>query len=583
MKKPILLTALGAAACAAPAAAREQPNILVILADDMGYSDIGCYGGLIRTPNLDSLAAHGLRYTQFYNTARSCPSRASLLTGLHPHQTGIGHMAKKQHGEEGYRGDLNDRCVTIAEVLRTTGYATYAVGKWHVTNQLSPSGAKDNWPLQRGFDHFYGTIMGGGSYYDPATLCRGNDYITPENDPAYRPETFYYTDAIADNALQFLATHHDRQAGKPFFMYMAFTAAHWPMQVPEEEAASYHGVFDKGWDELRREKYHRMRQSGLLDPSWALSTDETVVPWRTVQNKDFEIRCMEVYAGIVSRMDRNIGRVVEWLRRQGMLDNTIILFLQDNGGCAEGMERQRPPFKVRVPQGETLAPMAPDELQTLLIPFKTRDGRPMRRGQVEAGGADTYVAYGKGWAHLSDTPFREYKHWVHEGGIATPLIVHWPAGITARGELRKTPGQLPDIMATCVDLAGAHYPESYGDKAITPCEGTSLAGSFEDDTMPERDLFWEHEGNRAVRSGRWKLVYKASKGRKQDIPLSAWELYDLKTDRTECRDIAAERPRLVLELARKWEAFAERCQVKPWPTTSKTPAKKQTLKISEHE
>ena len=453
MKKPILLTALGAAACAAPAAAREQPNILVILADDMGYSDIGCYGGLIHTPNLDSLAAHGLRYTQFYNTARSCPSRASLLTGLHPHQTGIGHMAKKQHGEEGYRGDLNDRCVTIAEVLRTAGYATYAVGKWHVTNQLSPSGAKDNWPLQRGFDHFYGTIMGGGSYYDPATLCRGNDYITPENDPAYRPETFYYTDAIADNALQFLATHHDRQAGKPFFMYMAFTAAHWPMQVPEEEAASYHGVFDKGWDELRREKYHRMRQSGLLDPSWALSTDETVVPWRTVQNKDFEIRCMEVYAGIVSRMDRNIGRVVEWLRRQGMLDNTIILFLQDNGGCAEGMERQRPPFKVRVPQGETLAPMAPDELQTLLIPFKTRDGRPMRRGQVEAGGVDTYVAYGKGWAHLSDTPFREYKHWVHEGGIATPLIVHWPAGITARGELRKTPGQLPDIMATCVDLA----------------------------------------------------------------------------------------------------------------------------------
>mgnify|MGYP000327866993 CR=1 FL=1 len=235
MKKPILLTALEAAACAAPAAAREQPNILVILADDMGYSDIGCYGGLIRTPNLDSLAAHGLRYTQFYNTARSCPSRASLLTGLHPHQTGIGHMAKKQHGEEGYRGDLNDRCVTIAEVLRTAGYATYAVGKWHVTNQLSPSGAKDNWPLQRGFDHFYGTIMGGGSYYDPATLCRGNDYITPENDPAYRPETFYYTDAIADNALQFLATHHDRQAGKPFFMYMAFTAAHWPMQVPEEE------------------------------------------------------------------------------------------------------------------------------------------------------------------------------------------------------------------------------------------------------------------------------------------------------------------------------------------------------------
>lgn len=585
MKNAIILTVLGGAASAAPAAAQQRPNILVILADDMGYSDIGCYGGVIRTPNLDSLTANGLRYTQFYNTARSCPSRASLLTGLHPHQAGMGHMTQDR-GQEGYRGELNDRCVTLGEALRTAGYETFAVGKWHVAKNIDPAGSKHNWPLQRGFDHFYGTIMGGGSYYDPATLCRGNDYVTPENDPEYRPEKFYYTDAIADNAVKFLGEHKKAQNGKPFFMYMAFTAAHWPMQVPEEEVEPYYGAFDNGWDELRRAKYREMIRRGLIDPRWSLSTDETVTPWRTVENKEFETRCMEVYAGVVSRMDRNIGRVVGWLREQGMLDNTVILFLQDNGGCAEPMERMRKPFTVRIPEGETLAPMGPDELQTRLIPFKSRDGRPMRRGQVAAGDADTYVAYGKGWAHLSDTPFREYKHWVHEGGIATPLIVHWPAGIAARGEMRKTPGQLPDIMATCTDLAGAQYPEQHDGKPIPACEGVSLTGSFAADrAQPGRCLYWEHEGNRAVRSGRWKLVYKAVPGREQDIPLAAWELYDLETDRTECCDVAAKHPEKVKELAAKWDAFAKRCQVKPWPTpqAAKAPAKKQTPKTSKHE
>lgn len=582
MKKPILL-ALGAAACAAPAAAQQRPNILVILSDDMGYSDIGCYGGAIRTPNLDSLAANGLRYTQFYNTARSCPSRASLLTGLHPHQAGIGHMTQNR-GQEGYRGDLNDRCVTMAEVLRAAGYETFAVGKWHVTKQTKPSGEKNNWPLQRGFDHFYGTIMGGGSYYDPATLCRGNDFVTPENDPVYKPETFYYTDAIGDNAVLFLDEHRKEHADKPFFMYMAFTAAHWPMQVPEEEVEPYYRAFDKGWDELRREKYRRMISLGLVDPQWALPTDQSVTPWRTVANRAFETRCMEVYAGIVSRMDRNIGHVVAWLREQGMLENTVILFLQDNGGCAEPMERQRQPFTVRIPEGETLAPMSPGELQTRLVPVKTRDGRPMRRGQIMPGDADTYVAYGRGWAHLSDTPFREYKHWVHEGGIATPLIVHWPAGIASRGEFRNTPGQLPDIMATCAQLGQARYPEQYAGRTITPCEGVSLVSSFTaDKPQPDRCLFWEHEGNRAVRSGRWKLVYKAAPGRARDIPLSAWELYDMAADRTECSNLAAEYPDKVRELAGKWEEFAQRCDVKPWPGGSGNQNNTQTHKTSKHE
>ncbi|MCD7970689.1 MAG: arylsulfatase [Alistipes sp.] len=561
------LQLLSCAACLFPLAgaqAQQRPNIIVILTDDMGYSDLGCYGGTIDTPNLDALAANGLHYMQFYNTARSCPSRASLLTGLHPHQTGVGHMVDRDDKEDGYRGDLNRSCVTLGEVMRATGYETYAVGKWHVAMHRGPQGPKHNWPLQRGFDHFYGTIMGGGSFYDPASLCRGNDFITPENDPLYRPEEFYYTNAITDNALAFLTQREDR-TDRPFFMYMAYTAAHWPMQVPEEDIEPFRGRFDEGWDEIRRQKYADMVARGIIDPAWVLSEDETVRPWDKVENREFELRCMEVYAGMVANMDRNVGRMVSYLRETGQLDNTVIIYLHDNGGCAEPMERGREAFTVHVPDNGNLDPMAPDELQTRLIPYKTRDGRPMRRGQVMPGGADTYVAYGKGWAYASNTPFREYKHWVHEGGIATPLIVHWPAGITAAGQMRWRPGQLTDIMATCVELSGAEYPEHYDGNAIIPYEGKSLVPTFEtDDPSDERYLYWEHEGNRAVRSGKWKLVYKARDGYNKDIPPDMWELYDMEADRTETRDLAQAYPEKVRELAARWEEFAVRCKVKPW-------------------
>lgn len=545
----------------------HQPNIIVILSDDMGYSDIGCYGGIIDTPHLDGLAENGLRYTQFYNTARSCPSRASLLTGLHPHQAGMGHMTDDR-GMDGYRGEIGDNCVTIAEVLKPAGYNTMAVGKWHIARGMASDGPKYNWPLQRGFDSFYGTIMGGGSFYDPATLCRGNEFITPANDPEYRPTgTFYYTDAIADNAVMFLEDHFLERGEEPFFMYAAFTAAHWPMQVPEDDIAPYYGRFDAGWDELRRRKYDDMVSRGIVREEWALSHDPSVESWTDCRHKEFETRCMEVYAGMITNLDRNIGKIVDALTRNGQLDNTIIIYLQDNGGCAEPMQRNQEPFMVKVPEGENMLPMEPDELQTRLIPFKTRDGKPVWQGRVQAGGNDTYIGYGKKWAYLSNTPFREYKHWVHEGGISTPLIIHWPERIISGGEMRRYPGQLMDIMATCIDVSGADYPMEYRGNSIAPYEGRSLAPTFHrDDSDSDRLLFWEHEGNRAVRSGKWKLVFKGDNNVTRDIALYEWELYDMDEDRTETDNIAAGNQEVVKELAARWEEFAVRCRVKPWPS-----------------
>ncbi len=533
----------------------------------MGYSDISCYGGVISTPVLDRLAEQGLQYMQFYNTARSCPTRASLMTGLHPHQTGIGHMTDNR-GEDGYQGDLNNHCVTIAEALKGNGYETFAVGKWHMTRFMKKDSPKHNWPLQRGFDHFYGTIAGGGSFYDPQTLCRGNEYITPENDPQYHPETFYYTNAITDNAIQFL---QQREASdkSPFFMYVAYTAAHWPMHALEEDIAPYKGKFDKGWDNLRKEKYQQMMDAGVIDKKWGLSIDTTVTRWENVKDQDFETHCMEVYAAMVSNMDKNIGRLIDYLKSTNQLENTLIVFLQDNGGCAETVGRgQVVPTAVIVPQHAQLIPMEKDELQTRLIPYRTRDGRAVMQGNgTMPGGPDTYIAYGQGWAYASNTPFREYKHWVHEGGISTPLLVHWPAKIKAhQGQRRWQPGQLPDIMATLLDASQTTYPKTYNGAEITPAEGISLLPSFTTDKFNyDRPLYWEHEGNRAIRTGKWKLVYKAVENQTEDIDLSRWELYDLENDRTEIENLAERYPEKVKELARQWDDFAIRCHVKPWP------------------
>ena len=537
-----------------PSAAAAAPNIILIMSDDMGYSDVGCFGGEIDTPNLDALAASGVRFTQFYNTARCCPTRAALLTGLYSHQAGIGHMMEDHSATAGpaYSGELSKKAVTIAEVLRPAGYRTYMAGKWHVTRQTK-RGADEvapNWPLQRGFDRFYGTIHGAGSFFDPNTLTRDNTPISPFADPEYKPAEFYYTDAISDQAARFVREHATGHSGKPFFLYLAYTAAHWPMHAKEKDIAKYKGRYDQGYGPVRAARVEKMKKLGLLDSRWQVTPQAG--DWDAVKNKAWESRCMEVYAAMIDSMDQGIGRIVTTLKESGQYDNTLILFLQDNGGCAEGMGRNGP-FKPRAKK-PSLPPMAAAALQPDMIPKQTRDGYPVRQGQgVMPGGADTYIGYGEAWANVSNTPFREYKHWEHEGGISTPLIAHWPAGIPEgrHGKLEPQPGHLIDLMATCVDLAGAAYPP-----AAPKMEGVSLLRAMRGESLSPRTLYWEHEGNKAIRVGNLKLVAKHN---------GPWELYDMAADRTEMRDLAPQKAETVTQMAATWQAWAERVGVKPWP------------------
>jgi arylsulfatase len=545
-------------ATGATAAEPARPNIVVILSDDMGFTDLGCYGGEIATPNLDALAAGGVRFTQFYNTARCCPTRASLLTGLYPHQAGVGHMMDdKGAAFPGYRGNLNSSCRTIAEVLKPAGYRCYATGKWHVTRFIGEDGPKHNWPIARGFDRFYGTIHGAGSFFDPSSLVRDETMISPFADPEYTPTTYYYTDAITDHAVRYVGEHAKDHAKKPFFLYMAYTAAHWPMHALPDDIAKYHGKYDGGYEPVRKARFEKAAKLGLIDPKQGMSPQAG--DWDKVTNKKWEAACMEVYAAMVDRMDQGIGKLVAELKRTGQFENTLILFLQDNGGCAElqGRSGNKDHPNIVRPVKPTFPAMKPEEFAAEgSVPKQTRDGFPVRMGpKAMPGGPDTYVAYGRGWANVSNTPFREYKHWVHEGGISTPLIAHWPKGISSAGELRKQPGHLIDIAATCIDLAGADYPKTVGDHAITRLEGKSLVAAFSNKPL-SRDLFWEHEGNRAVRVGDWKLVAKG--------PDARWELYDLATDRTESTDLASTNTARVHELAKKWEAWARRTHVLPW-------------------
>lgn len=518
--------------------ATTKPDIIIILNDDMGFSDIGCYGGEIETPNLDRLAAGGLRYSQFYNTARCSPSRASLLTGLHPHQTGIGILTYDT-GPEGYAGDLNRRCVTIAEVLKEAGYSTYLSGKWHVAKNLTEP--TDSWPMQRGFDKFFGTIIGAGSFYHPTTLTRGNE--SADHEARDNPE-FFYTDAISDQAADFIREHHRETPDKPLFQYVAYTAPHWPLHAHEEDIAKYKGRFDDGWDKLREQRLERLVRAGIIHPNWLLTErDPTQPAWENAEQKEWLLRCMEVYAAQIDRMDQGIGRILKALEETGRLDNTFLLFLSDNGACAED-----------IPEGVDLDSLVND---LMIAQARTRDGRPVRLGNdptIMPGPEDTYQSYGVAWANLSNTPFRLYKHWIHEGGISTPLIVHWPEGIDDKGGLRHVPGQLPDIMATVLEITGAAYPNSYKGNEILPPEGVSLVPSFKGDYEREQPLFWEHEGNAAVRVGKWKLVREYPK---------PWELYDMELDRTETNDLAAQHPDKVKEMIALYEDWAKRCGVIP--------------------
>lgn len=520
-----------------------RPNIIVAMADDMGFSDIGCYGGEINTPVLDGLAAQGLRFRSFYNYARCCPTRASLLTGLYPHQAGVGHMMSefRKDGEPipSYSGSLNNSCVTLAEVLGQSGYTTLLSGKWHVTPAEGSGGKVDrsHWPMQRGFDKFFGTIHGAGSFYDPASLTRGNEQEDPGPD-------FYYTTAIGDNACRYIEEALDENPDAPFFLYLPFTSPHWPLHAPEEAIAKYRGRYDMGWDKLREKRLQRMREMGVVDETAGLSErDSSQLPWDEAPDKEWQARRMEVYAAQVELMDEAIGMVVDTLKQRGQFENTLILFLADNGGCAEE---------------------ANDTWKALHIPTHTYAGEPVAVGNdpaVMPGPEENYQSYGIPWANVSNTPFRYYKHWVHEGGISSPLIAHWPDGIASQGEWTDHVGHLIDIMATCADVAGADYPETYDGNQITPLEGTSLASLFRGEAAPghPEGIYWEHEGNRAARVGEWKLVSKWS--RPED---GRWELYNIAEDRSELNDLAAEMPDKVAELADMWQGWADRVGVVDW-------------------
>ncbi len=497
-----------------------KPNIILIMADDMGYSDIGYYGGEPQTPNLDRLAGEGLRFSQFYNAARCCPTRASLLTGLYPHESGMGGMVNPsgQLAEnKSYQGFLNENCVTLAEVLKTAGYYTAMSGKWHVGEE------RPHWPTDRGFDNYYGLISGAMNYWDISRTKQpgikrhfaidSTEYLPPKKD-------FYMTDAITENAVKYIEKAGSKN--QPFFLYVAYTAPHWPLHAWPEDIAKYKGKFMAGWDSLRIARFERMKKMRILPEDWEMSPrDPEVKPWNSLSEKQKEEMemYMAIYAAQIDRMDQGIGLILDQLDAAGKMDNTLILFLSDNGGCAEGGIW----------------------------------GQKFWEEQGEPGTADSYLSYGQSWANLSNTPFRMYKHWVHEGGISTPLIAHWPAKIMDKGGLTSQVGHIVDIMATCCDVAGINYPETYKGNKIKPLRGRSLVPVFEGELAEQRDfIFWEHEGNRAARMGDWKIV--GEKGQ-------SWELYNLKNDRAELHNLANDSTKLLQKMAVAYQNWASKARV----------------------
>ena len=537
-----------------------RPNVVLILVDDMGFSDIGCYGGEISTPNLDRLAKGGVRFSQFYNTARCSPSRASLLTGLHPHQTGIGILTNNT-SPRGYVGTINQRCVTMAEVLKAAGYATCLSGKWHLSEEMrKPS---DAWPTRRGFDRFFGTLTGCGSFFQPGTLTRGE--VNVENE-ALRPD-FFYTDAISAEAEGFIRDGKSRALGQPYFLYVAYTAPHWPLHAREEDISKYRGKFDEGWDVLRERRLERLREEGILDASAVLSErDPTQPAWNDAQYKEWQTKRMEAYAAQIDRMDQGVGRILDALEQTGEFENTMFVFLSDNGASDEALP---------------LVKLEQFKERSDILRVKTRDGREVRIGNeptIVPGGEDTYASYGRAWANLSNTPFRYYKQWTHEGGIATPLIVHWPKGSLRNGSVVRAPFQLVDMLPTVLEATGAAYPSHHNGRTTLPHEGRSLLPALRGETVPEATLYWEHTGNAAVRRGRWKLVrshpevkrYWVDSGDASKRPQPAydtnytWALYDLSSDRSELEDVAGQHPDIVEDLSNQWQAWADRVGVVPF-------------------
>ena len=509
----------------------ERPNIVLIMADDMGFSDIGCYGGEIRTPHIDRLASNGARFTRFYNTGRCCPTRASVLTGLYPHQADVGHMVYRDRGP-GYHGHLNQQCVTLGEVLGNAGYRTMMTGKWHVGHQNETV-----WPANRGFDRFYGIHKHIDSYWKVLKGCPvyrdGNVAIPPTANPEnelHPDDPWYTTDVFTDHALKYM--DEAARGDDPFFLYVAYNSPHWPLEAPDEDIERYVGKYRKGWDKTRREKFEHMKKMDLLSDDWDLPPADAP-EWDSLSESDrdnLDFR-RAIYAAQIDRMDQNIGRLVERLKKHGILDNTLLLFWSDNG-CSAEPERNMCGYQFDKNRKSNFADWRKDS----------------RRSSSQ----------GRAWANVSNTPFLKYKKWTHEGGIATPLVAHWPRAMEGHGQWVREPAHVIDIMATCVDVAGADYPEEFNGHDIQPMEGVSLVPALHGrDLDRQRPIFWEHEGNWAILDGKWKLV--------SDGPGGKWELYDMEADRTETNDLADQHPDRVRRMAAHWEGWARERNVLPWP------------------
>lgn len=541
----------------------SRPDIILIMADDMGFSDLGSYGSEIDTPNLDMLAENGIRFREFYNAARCVPTRGALLTGRYPHNAGLGGMTSDR-GYPGYRGDLNRESVTLAEALRINDYHTYMSGKWHVTKHNAAGGApvdqRYNWPLQRGFDRFFGTILGAGSLYGPHTLTKGNRNIdegrkfpgsvwlpSPEPElPVIDNGNFYYTDAISETSVSFIREHHERHKDKPFFLYVSHVAPHWPLHAPREDIEPYMEVYSDGWDEIRQRRFERMAAMGLIDEKWELPARPEGLPaWDELRFEDLPdeareaimahdldyreelILRMATHAAMVERMDRGVGDIIKEVKATGRFENTLIMFLVDNG--------------------------AAEEVGTYGFGWSR-----LKENGVRIGEPQSYASYGAAWAHVSNAPLRFWKAYAHEGGIASPFIAHWPDGIKVSGGMSNQVGHIIDVMPTIMDITGSTYPKQYAGYQIESYDGVSLVPAFRNESIDRNEpLFFEHGGRRAIRNGRWKLV---SSGRGAD---GIWKLYDMKNDRTETRDLSGQHPGRVQELAAKWQHWAENSKVLP--------------------
>ena len=523
------LIAIGVAGCTNPQQESKtgKPNIIIIMADDLGYSDLGCYGGEIHTPNLDGMASKGIRFTQFYNAARCCPTRASLLTGKYPHQVGLVFNGRT----------MSRNAATIAEVLKANGYHTGMAGKWH----LSETRALDNneeqlkwlahqkdssifaplesYPCNRGFEDHWGVIWGVVDYYDPFSLVHNEDAVKEV------PDDFYITDFITDKSIELIDRFH--KDDKPFFLYIAHNAPHWPLHALPEDIAKYKGVYGAGWDVLRKQRYDRMVKLGLVDPSIApLAPNESGMFWNDCKDKAWESKHMEAHAAMVDRMDQGVGRVLQKLKETGEINNTLILFLADNGASPE---RGYPPGFDR--PGQTR------EGEEIIYPNQKYD---------HPGPENTWRYIGKAWAGAINSPFRYWKKESFEGGNCTPLIVHWPAGLPEReNTINNGVGHVIDILPTCMELAGTSYPDSINGLATTPIEGKSLIPLFKNEIKATHDtLFWEHEGGRALRIGDWKIAAL------QNHP---WELFNLAKNRTETINLAEDFPDKVQEMESAWK------------------------------